>query len=198
MGGGEGGEQSLLGSDDPATARGAGKFAAGLMGILLAHEMGHYLVARRHGFRLSLPYFLPAPMAFGTFGAIIRLKSLPRDRTGLLEMGAAGPLSGFLVALVLLVVGLPHSNDPGMIELILPPGVDALPLPALPVEHWMDAWLERPPLSWILPELPPPDTLPFTIMANPPVMDLLGWLLLGAPPGRYASLDPFAMAGWVG
>ena len=75
---------------DPETALQSAQFAVTLMGILLAHEMGHYLVALRHGFRLSLPYFLPFPAAFGTFGAIIRLRSLPRSRTALLEMGAAG------------------------------------------------------------------------------------------------------------
>ena len=53
-------------------------FSSCLMFILLSHELGHYIVARRHGFALSLPYFLPFPFAFGTLGAVIRLKSMPK------------------------------------------------------------------------------------------------------------------------
>lgn len=85
------------------------QFAAGLMAVLLAHEMGHYVVARRHGFALSPPWFLPLPLPpLGTLGAVIRLRSLPPSRTALLEMGAAGPLSGAVVAFTLLAVFLPH------------------------------------------------------------------------------------------
>lgn len=197
-----------LGGDpfsDPTVARGAAKFAIGLMSVLLAHEMGHYLVARAHGFRLSLPYFLPVPMAFGTFGAIIRLKSLPRDRTGLLEMGAAGPLAGFAVVLVLLVLGLPGTEDAGAIVVMLPPGMDSLPPVVVPdpaelgpVWAFVERALQSPPLSWILPPPPAPDEQTFMIMANPLIMDLVGTLVLGHPPGRYATLDPLAMAAWVG
>ena len=179
---------------DRATAWGAARFALALMAILLAHEMGHYLVARHHGFRLSLPYFIPFPAAFGTFGAIIRLKSLPRSRTALLEMGAAGPLAGLVVAIIVMAIGLP-----GTIERVAPEVVMAWPPPpvVLPDPGWLDEVLSGPPLARILPTFEP-GSIPLTILANPPVMDLLGMLLLGAPPGRYAELDPLAMAGWVG
>ena len=50
-------------------------FAAALMGILLAHEMGHYLAARRYGVDATLPYFIPFPLGIGTFGAVIRIRS---------------------------------------------------------------------------------------------------------------------------
>ena len=85
---------------EPDAAWAALQFSVALMAILLSHEMAHYWVAKAHGFSLSLPYFLPFPAAFGTFGAIIRLRSLPKTRSGLLEMGAAGPLAGFAVAVV--------------------------------------------------------------------------------------------------
>ncbi len=198
------GRQWLMGDPfrDREIALGAAKFAGGLMSILLAHEMGHYVVARAHGFRLSLPYFLPFPSAFGTFGAIIRLKSLPRTRTGLLEMGAAGPLAGFAVALLLMAIGLPGTVEVNTLEMALPPGVTQLPVVELAEPGMLDqlylTLLELPVLSWLLPAPPPPHTIPMIIMANPPVMDILGELLLGAPPGRYATLDPLAMAGWVG
>ena len=92
-------------SDRGTMARSA-VFSLALMAILGAHELAHYWVARHHGFALSLPYFIPFPLAFGTLGAVIRLRSLPKTRSGLLEMGAAGPLAGALLAFVCLLVGL--------------------------------------------------------------------------------------------
>ena len=191
---------------DPEVAWDSGRFALGLMTVLLAHEMGHYFVARRHGFALSLPYFLPVPFAFGTFGAIIRLKSLPRNRTGLLEMGAAGPLSGFLVALVLIAVGLSGTVDHGVVEVVVRPETHGLFdrlidyfEPALVVIFGLlDRLLSHLPISALHADASPPQTMPMLIFGNPPVMDLLGLLLQGHVPGRYANLDPLAMAGWVG
>ncbi|MEZ4322390.1 MAG: site-2 protease family protein [Myxococcota bacterium] len=89
-------EEATL-AEDPHQLERALVFTATLMAILLAHELGHYAVARLHGFRLSLPWFLPAPILVGTLGAIIRLEEEPRSRAGLLEMGAAGPLAGLVV-----------------------------------------------------------------------------------------------------
>lgn len=183
---------------DPAVARGSLTFAAALMAILLAHEMGHYVVARRHGFALSLPYFLPVPFAFGTLGAIIRLRSLPKSRTALLEMGAAGPLAGLVVATIVLLLGVPGIGHQQLADVIasLPP----LPPPGPEVPSawpWLDAVLALPPLSWIFPRLGPGE-VPMMILANPLLMDAVGHLLIGGAPGRYAELSPLAMAGWVG
>jgi len=85
-------------------------FAATMMAILLAHELGHWFVARAHGFALSLPYFLPFPSLFGTMGAVIRLRSPPRSRDALLEMAVAGPLAGAAVAFVALLIALPWTR----------------------------------------------------------------------------------------
>jgi len=88
-------------------------FSISLMTILLAHEMGHYLTARVHGVRATLPFFLPAPpvpFLIGTFGAFIRLRSLPPSRRALFDVGAAGPWAGFVVALVATAIGLAHST----------------------------------------------------------------------------------------
>jgi membrane-associated protease RseP (regulator of RpoE activity) len=84
-------------------------FSISLLAILLCHELGHYLMCVRHGVDASLPYFLPAPplvVAFGTFGAFIRVRSRFPDRRALFDMGAAGPWAGFVVAVVVFVVGL--------------------------------------------------------------------------------------------
>lgn len=82
-------------------------FALTLLAILVAHEMGHYLVARRLGVPVSLPFFIPMPLSFlGTMGAVIQMKAPPQNRRHLLAVGIAGPLAGLVVALPLLVVGL--------------------------------------------------------------------------------------------
>jgi Zn-dependent protease len=88
-------------------------FAMALMAILLAHESGHYIRARRYGLNASPPYFLPAPPIvnfIGTFGAFIRLRSQVLDRRQLMDVGAAGPWAGFIVAVVALGVGLLRSQ----------------------------------------------------------------------------------------
>ena len=88
-------------------------FAFALMGILLTHEMGHYITARRYLINTSLPYFLPAPPAInfiGTFGAFIRLRSPIVDRRQLFDVGAAGPWAGVVVAMAVLIVGLQSSQ----------------------------------------------------------------------------------------
>jgi membrane-associated protease RseP (regulator of RpoE activity) len=84
-------------------------FAIPFLGVLLAHEMGHYFAARVHRVRASLPYFIPFPPYFsviGTVGAFIRLKGPTVRRSILFDIGAAGPISSFLVSLPLFVVGL--------------------------------------------------------------------------------------------
>jgi Zn-dependent protease len=83
-------------------------FAATLMGILLAHELGHFVVARRHGVAVSLPLFIPLPpqVSLGTLGAVISMPEPIERRDHLFDVGVAGPLAGLAVALPLLVVGL--------------------------------------------------------------------------------------------
>ncbi len=81
-------------------------FAATLLLILGTHEMGHFLVARHHRIPVSLPYFIPVPISFGTLGAFIRLRAPIWDRRKLFDVGVAGPLAGLVVAVPLLVIGL--------------------------------------------------------------------------------------------
>jgi membrane-associated protease RseP (regulator of RpoE activity) len=86
-------------------------FSITLMAILLAHEMGHYLVARHYGVHVTPPYFLPGPpFLTGTFGAFIRMKSPPSSRRVLFDIGAAGPWAGLCIAVPAVVVGLWRSE----------------------------------------------------------------------------------------
>jgi len=85
-------------------------FAGTLMLILLAHEMGHYLYCQRYGVWATLPFFIPAPTLIGTFGAFIRIRSPIRSRTALFDIGIAGPIAGFVVAVGVLVVSLGWSR----------------------------------------------------------------------------------------
>lgn len=81
-------------------------FAITLLSILGVHELGHYFTARRYGITVTLPYFIPAPVGLGTFGAFIKMKSPVTDRRALFDVGIAGPLAGLCVALPAIVVGL--------------------------------------------------------------------------------------------
>lgn len=74
--------------------------------FLLSHEFGHYLAARAHGVVATLPYFLPMPLVpFGTLGAVIRVRSPILTRRALFDIGVAGPIAGFVVALAYLIIG---------------------------------------------------------------------------------------------
>jgi membrane-associated protease RseP (regulator of RpoE activity) len=86
-------------------------FAATLLFILGVHEMGHYVAARIHRVNVTLPYFIPMPFSLlGTFGAFIQLRSPVENRKALFDVGLAGPLAGFVVAVPLMVLGLLQSE----------------------------------------------------------------------------------------
>lgn len=87
-------------------------FAVPLLTILVGHELGHYVAARLHGVPASLPYFLPLPVLspFGTMGAVITMRGRIRSRIALLDIGAAGPIAGMVIAVPVLVVGLSLST----------------------------------------------------------------------------------------
>ena len=85
-------------------------FAIPLLLILLFHEFGHYIMSRRSRIRVSLPYFIPGPTILGTFGAIIRSKSPFKNRKELLDVGATGPIAGFVISILALIFGLQASQ----------------------------------------------------------------------------------------
>jgi len=97
-------------------------FSATLLLILFCHEMGHYFYCVRYRVFATLPYFIPAPTLIGTLGAVIRIKSPIRNRAQLFDIGIAGPIAGFVVAVVTLAVSLLLSKK-------MPMGVVASAIP---------------------------------------------------------------------
>jgi len=85
-------------------------YSASLILILGAHEMGHYVMCRAYGIDATLPFFIPGPPLIGTFGAVIRIRAPFTDRRALFDIGVAGPLAGFAVALPILVYGVSRST----------------------------------------------------------------------------------------
>ena len=143
-------------------------FSVPLLAILVCHELGHYVVARRYQLDVSPPYFIPVPMFptfIGTMGAFIRLRTVLSDRRQLFDVGVAGPIAGFVVALPVLAVGLLLSHPVGIQE-----GAGGLAV------YFGGG-----------PQIPLGDSL---------VTLLLRRLLLGHPVG--VSVHPLAFAGWVG
>ncbi len=84
-------------------------YAACILMILGCHEMGHYVACRLYGIDATLPFFIPAPHLFGTFGAVIRIRAPITDRRALFDIGVAGPIAGFVVAVPVLLFALAHS-----------------------------------------------------------------------------------------
>jgi len=104
---------------DPAELSKGIPFAFTLLLILFCHEMGHYLTSKKYGVDTSPPYFIPGPwfpFGIGTFGAFIRIKSPIFKKRALLDIGAAGPIAGFVVSLVAVFIGLKSSQIMEMTE----------------------------------------------------------------------------------
>ena len=156
-------------------------FALALLAILLAHEMGHFLLARRHGVDASWPYFIPAPLVsfIGTFGAVIRLRALPKTRMALIDIGASGPIFGFLVTLPVLWLGLRLSH------------VTA----DTPAEGWtlfdaLAAWLRTGDAPVLRDGIG---------LGEPLLLQLFERIQFGVlPDGKTLELHPIALAGWFG
>lgn len=85
-------------------------FSLTLMLILLCHELSHYIASKKHNVQATLPYFIPAPTLIGTMGAFIKIKSPITTRMALIDIGASGPIAGFIISLIATLIGLPLSQ----------------------------------------------------------------------------------------
>ena len=133
-------------------------FSATLLAILGIHEMGHYIASRRWGVRASLPFFIPFPSMIGTLGAVIKLRSRIPNRRALMDIGAAGPLAGFVVAVVALWIGLSMSEV--VATRTLPAGSISLG------DSLLSAWMGQ----WVVGQLPDG----YDVMLHP--VAFAGWL----------------------
>jgi membrane-associated protease RseP (regulator of RpoE activity) len=91
-------------------------FAGLLLGFLTFHEFGHYFAAVYHKIKVSLPYYIPIPIGIGTMGAVIRIKEPIRRIHKLFDVGAAGPVAGFIVALTVLLIGFSTLPEPEYVQ----------------------------------------------------------------------------------
>jgi len=157
-------------------------FATSIIGILFCHEMGHYLLARAWRVDSTLPFFIPVPVGpVGTFGAVIRIRSALPSRRATLDIGAAGPFAGFVVALPLLAWGLAHSE-------IRPVG---------------DALLESPRVGVLQVALAQLSGESLSVGGQHFGDSFVTWavqrVVVGAlPPGPDVFLHPVAVAAWIG
>jgi len=108
-------------------------FTGAIMAILGSHEMGHKIAADKHRVEATYPYFVPGPPPIGTFGAVIRQKSLPPNRDALFDIGSAGPITGFIVSMIVTLIGVQLSvRVPEA-----PPGAVPWPFPNPILFEWL-------------------------------------------------------------
>jgi membrane-associated protease RseP (regulator of RpoE activity) len=163
-------------------------FAVSLLAILLAHEFGHYLAARYHKSDVSLPYFIPFPLSiFGTMGAFIRLKTPPKNKNVLLDIGAAGPYAGLIVAIPVLIFGL-YTSELNVLpsELQVGQGFEGNSVFYLALKYAVFGEL-----------LPRPDTF----AGQSPLLYWVQYFFTGTPlpnGGLDVTLNQVAWAGWAG
>jgi membrane-associated protease RseP (regulator of RpoE activity) len=91
--------------DNPELFKMGYAFSAALLGILLIHEFGHYFACRAHGIRATLPWVLPAPTLSGTAGAVIQIRSRIPNRRALMDVGAIGPVAGYVASTLAIAAG---------------------------------------------------------------------------------------------
>ena len=100
-------------------------FSVAIMAIIGTHETAHFFAARKHDVKATLPYFIPSPLAIGTFGAVINVKSAIPNKNALFDLGVSGPIAGFIVTIPVLIIGIYFSYvaplQSGAFNFYLPP-----------------------------------------------------------------------------
>ncbi|HEY3473078.1 MAG TPA: site-2 protease family protein [Anaerolineales bacterium] len=165
-------------------------FALSMMGILFAHEMGHYLMCRYYNVPATLPFFIPAPLIspLGTLGAFIAMRGIPKNKRVLFDVGVAGPIAGVVIAIPILFIGLSLSH----LGPIGPPapGTSGL-LEGNSIFYLLSKYLV---FGRLLPE-------PVSMEGLSPTMYWLRYFFTAQPipfNGLDVQLDPVALAGWAG
>lgn len=165
-------------------------FALSMMGILFAHEMGHYLMCRYYKVPATLPFFIPAPLLspLGTLGAFIAMRGIPKNKRVLFDVGVAGPLAGLVIALPVLFIGLSLSPL-GPVE-PPPPGMQGL----MEGNSLFYLFSKYVMFGKLLPE-------PVSMDGLSPTVYWLRYFFTGYPVpynGLDVQLHNVALAGWAG
>lgn len=163
------------------------RFGGSLLLFLTVHEFGHYFAARLHRVAVSLPYYIPFPFnGIGTFGAVIRIREQVPSMRKLFDIGAAGPIAGFVVAFGVLLVGFATLPDFSYVDGF--PGHE-------PLKEWLaryGAWPDSPPAATGDEQL-----LTLTI-GTTPLYWLLAQFFADVPPMWEMYHYPILFAGWLG
>ncbi|OQY31529.1 MAG: hypothetical protein B6I38_05695 [Anaerolineaceae bacterium 4572_5.1] len=163
-------------------------FTASLLGILLTHEFGHYFAARSHGTAVTLPYFIPFPLnPLGTMGAFISLQEPPKNKRVLLDIGLAGPLAGFIVAVPITILGLWLSSVEKL-PAIIPAGFG---FEGNSILYLLLKYLVHG--EWL--------PLPASYGGLAPILYWIRYFFIGTPlpsGGLDVVIHPVAWAGWAG
>jgi membrane-associated protease RseP (regulator of RpoE activity) len=165
-------------------------FAVSMMGILFAHEMGHYVMCRYYKVPATLPFFIPAPFLspLGTLGAFIAMRGIPKNKRVLFDVGVAGPLAGVVIAIPILFLGLSlsHLGEIGPAA----PGTSGI-LEGNSIFYLFSKYIM---FGRLLPE-------PASMGGLPPTLYWILYFFTGQPipfSGLDVQLDPVALAGWAG
>lgn len=165
-------------------------FAVSLIAILAAHEFGHYFAGRAHGVHVTLPFFIPMPFTpLGTMGAFINMKEVPKNKRVLMDIGVAGPIAGYVVSVIVILIGFSLSK------------LDAIPLSfsqgqGIQMEGNSLTYLLLKYISFgkLLPE-------PVNYGGVEPLLYWVKYFFTGKPfplGGLDVMIHPVAWAGWAG
>ncbi len=162
-------------------------FAALLLGFLAVHEFGHYFAAVRHRIQTSLPYFIPFPISpIGTLGAVIRIRSQIRYSRHMFDVGAAGPIAGFIAALLILLYGFATLPEPDYMQ-------------NFAGHELLNEYIEK---HGSFPDEPISDTgsrePDVMVLGNTLLFSIIASFFDDAPPMWELYHYPFLFAGWLG
>jgi membrane-associated protease RseP (regulator of RpoE activity) len=167
-------------------------FALSMMGILFAHEMGHYLMCRYYRVPATLPFFIPLPFVspLGTLGAFIAMRGIPKNKRVLFDVGVAGPLAGLVIAIPVLFIGLSLSH----LDTIQPPPPGAMGMSMLEGNSLFYLFSKYVMFGRLLPE-------PASMNGLSPALYWVRYFLTAQPipfNGLDVQIHNVALAGWAG
>lgn len=160
-------------------------FAVLLLAFLGSHEFGHYFAAVYHKVKVTLPYFIPVPIGIGTLGAVIKIEERIRDTKKLFDIGIAGPIAGFVVSIIILLIGFATLPEPDFIK-------------NFAGHEEVIAYVEN---TGTFPETPPVSTSEESatiILGNTLLYSFLASFFDNVPPMYEMYHYPFLFAGWLG